>query len=106
MLRFDSESELESHALGRSLLSMIRDDCIDFDTLRTRMPVVAQPNPFDALRHRLATTTLAIRELHAQVHLVLAFPPYTCASEYMCFDFEGASGLVCYAVHTLGLQLL
>ena len=75
MLRFDSESGLESHSLGCSLLSMIRDDGIDFDTLPPRMPIVAQLNPFDTVRQRLATTALAIRDLHTQVYLVLASPP-------------------------------
>lgn len=75
MLRFDSESQLQSHALGCSLLSMIRDDGIDFDTLPPRMPVVAQLNPFDAIRQRLAITAEAIQELRAQVFLVQASPP-------------------------------
>ena len=80
MLRFDSESELESHELGRSLLSMIRDevDCHDHFPLRATLP--PQSSPFDLVRERLAAAGLAIRNLHVQVQLVLA-PP---------FDFNSA----------------
>ena len=67
MLRFDSESDLESHELGRSLLSMIRDDDMGFGTLPTRAPIVALPSPFDAVRERLSAAAFAIQGLHAQV---------------------------------------
>ena len=90
MIRFDSEEQLGSHALRCSLLSMIRDDGSDGDTLPVRMPVVAQPNPFDAIRQRLATTGEAIQELRAQVFLVQAYPPFRI---YVCSDFHASRAL-------------
>ena len=71
MLRFDSESELESHDLGRSLLSMLRDDDIGLQSLPNTTPPPPMPSPFDLVRDRLAAAGLAIRNLHAQVHLLL-----------------------------------
>ena len=73
MLRFDSESYLESHELGRILLSMIRDDDDGFFTLPPHVPVVALPSPFDVVRERLSAAALAIQGLHAQVQLVIEF---------------------------------
>ena len=35
MLRFDSEEELDSHELGRSLLFMVRNEDVDVDGLPT-----------------------------------------------------------------------
>ena len=67
MLRFDSEIELEAHELGRSLLLMIRSDGIDRDCLPGLVSRAVHPNPFDVVRERLHTTTLAIQDLHAQV---------------------------------------
>jgi hypothetical protein len=67
MVRFDSERELQSHELGRSLLFMIRDDESGFETVPRSIGLIAPTNPFDALRERLAAADLAIRGLHAQV---------------------------------------
>ena len=69
MVRFDSEAELESHELGRSLLFMVRDDANGLDVLPRSMPHVAAYNPFDAVRERLAAASHAILGLHQQVHL-------------------------------------
>ena len=67
MHRFDSESELESHELGRSLLFMIRNDDMGLHTLPQRSTEDAPVNPFDAVRERLAAAELAIRALAPQV---------------------------------------
>ena len=70
MHRFDSEAALESHSLGQSLLSMLRDDDSGFETFPVQVPTyVARPNPFDAVRERLAVAASAIRGLQAQVQL-------------------------------------
>ena len=69
MVRFDSEQELQSHELGRSLLFMIRDEDSGFETMPRSDVLIAPTNPFDAVRERLAAADLAIRDLHAQVLL-------------------------------------
>ena len=69
MLRFDSELELESHELGRSLLFMVRDDDIGFESLSRVVPLATPANPFDLIRERLAAAGSAIRDLHVHVHL-------------------------------------
>ena len=74
ILRFDSESELESHDLGRSLLSMIWDENIGHDNLPLPAPLPPHPSPFDLVRERLAAAGLAIRALHEEVHLAVAPP--------------------------------
>ena len=76
MLRFDSESELESHELGRSLLAMLRDEDIGHNNLPLPASLPPMPSPFDLVRERLAAANLAIRTLRAQVHLLL--PPHIC----------------------------
>lgn len=73
MLRFDCEAELESHALGRSLLLLVRDGDGGFENVPPRIQIVPPPNPFDAVRARLSTIDLAIRGLHTQVHLIVGF---------------------------------
>lgn len=67
MLRFDSEVELQTHALGRSLLAMLRDEDNNLEGLPRRAVLDTTPNPFDAVRDRLAAVDSAIRNLHAQV---------------------------------------
>ena len=67
MHRFDSETELESNELGRSLLYMIRNDDMGFHTLPQRISFNASVNPFEAVRERLAAAQLAIRDLSEQV---------------------------------------
>lgn len=74
MCRFDSELELESHELGRSLLFMIRDDDVGLISTPHPAPVQVVDNPFNDVRERLAAAAMAIRELHPQVPmLVLLF---------------------------------
>ena len=68
MCRFDSEAELETHDLGRSLLMMVRDDNMCLERLPRQPPVLAPTNLFDVFRERLAAADLAIRDLHPQVH--------------------------------------
>lgn len=70
MHRFDSESDLESHELGRSLLYMIRDEDMGLHTLPTPPSFIAPVNPFDAVHERLAAAELAIRVLRPQVTLM------------------------------------
>jgi hypothetical protein len=76
MRRFDSETELESHELGRSLLFMIRNDDMDIHTLPQRVPFDAPVNPFEAVRERLAAAELAIRDLCPQVTGVASIHVY------------------------------
>ena len=68
MLRFDSEVDLGSHELGRSLLFMIRDEDGDLDGLPSLHRIERPSNPFEVVRERLAAVTLAIQELQPQVH--------------------------------------
>ena len=67
--RFDYESELESHELGRTLLSMIRDEDTGHDIRPHREHIVAAANPFDGIRERFAAAASAICNLQPQVHL-------------------------------------
>ena len=67
MLRFDSESELECHELGRSLLFMVRDDDVGAESLPQRAPILPTANPFDVVRERLAAADMAIQALNLQV---------------------------------------
>ena len=87
MVRFDSELELESHELGRSLLFMLRDDATTLDILPQSFHVVPMSNSFDAVRERLAVAGLAIRSLHQQVHytLVLTFLGSICLQHFNSF---------------------
>ena len=70
MVRFDSEEELESHELGRSLLWMVRDDDAEFDSFPVHARTIQRANPFEDIRQRLAAVDVAIHGLHAQVHVV------------------------------------
>ena len=85
MLRFDSESKLQTHELGRSLLCMIRDEDIGLHNLPLRAPLPAHPSPFDLVRERLAEVGLAITNLHAQVHMAIAPPPQLLIYKLMCY---------------------
>ena len=67
MLRFDSEEELESHELGRSLLFMVRDVEAEFDSFPVHARTIQRADPFEDIRHRLAAVDVAIHGLHAQV---------------------------------------
>lgn len=66
MHRFDSQQQLESHVLGRSLLAMIADEDGCFETAPHQIPIVARPNLFDSVRERLATAASAIQDLQVQ----------------------------------------
>ena len=49
MSRFDSEEEIESHALGQSLLFMVRDDAIGNNSVPRLVPVTAPTTLFSSL---------------------------------------------------------
>ena len=77
MLRFDSEWELETHELGRSLLYMLRNDDLGLDSMPRQVHLETRVNPFDDIRERLAASAIAIREMHDQVlpiHPCLLYP--------------------------------
>lgn len=67
MLRFDSEVQLQSHELGRPLLSMIGSEGAEFECLPQSLSIPPRPNPFQGVRERLALAALAIQDLNAQV---------------------------------------
>lgn len=67
MRRFDSESDLESHELGRSLLCMLHDDDMGMHSFPPAVAIASPANPFDLVRERLAATNMAIRGLQHQV---------------------------------------
>ena len=67
MRRFDSETELESHELGRSLLCMVNDDDMGLHTFGTAPAIASAANPFELVRERLAAAGMAIRGLQHQV---------------------------------------
>ena len=69
MGRYDSEAELQTHELGRSLLFMIRDDDMQFEGLPRAEPPHAPSNPFADVRERLVAMDSAIRDLRPQVHI-------------------------------------
>ena len=73
MLRCDDERELESHELGRSLLSMIRDDNADLEMLPRPIRIDPPSNPFEVIRAGLAAVEVALRGLRPQVHVVMGF---------------------------------
>jgi hypothetical protein len=77
MLRFDSERELETHELGRSLLGMIQNDDTGIDGVHRLLEFGIQANPFDALRTRLVAAETAIRELQPQVLLYTYYLMHT-----------------------------
>lgn len=68
MHRFDSETDLESHELGQSLLFMICDEDAHFNRLPMGVPNVYRGNPFVAIRERLAVVGMAIHDLRLQVN--------------------------------------
>ena len=73
MERFDSEPELESHELGRSLLFMIRHDEIGFPVMAQLDAPRAREDPFAIIRERLAAAEYAIHDLQPQVPLLRGF---------------------------------
>jgi hypothetical protein len=70
MPRFDSERELETHELGRSLLCMLRDEQMGLQSVPQADVLPVRENPFDLIRDRLAATEFAIRHLQPQVSIV------------------------------------
>lgn len=67
MRRFDSESDLESHELGRSLLCMLHDDDMAMHGFPVRVAIPSTANPFDFVREHLAAAGTAIRGLQQHV---------------------------------------
>lgn len=67
MLRYDSELELGSHDLGRSLLCTLRNDNVELGGLPRQTELPVRANPFAGLTERLSKAAMAIRDLHAQV---------------------------------------
>lgn len=105
MLRFDSERELESHELGRSLLFMIRDEDMGFPTCPRQNVVNAPNNPFDVIRERLAAADLAIRDLHAQVHLLQLLCLHGRLEIFLCSPGQRHCGLYVAALVS-GIRIL
>ena len=70
MHRFDSQHELESHALGRALLAMLADEGGCFENAPEAAPIAARPSPFDIVRERLAPAASAIRHLQVQAYIL------------------------------------
>jgi hypothetical protein len=88
MVRFNSEVELESHNLGRSLLFMVRDDADGIDTLPARVPLMPTTSPFDEVRERLSAAGHAIRVMHEQVQLQPFFCTTNVDIHIYCGSFE------------------
>ena len=65
--RFDSASELQSNALGRSLLHMIREDDSGLPVTHANRSPDVPMNPFNAIRARLSEMDMAIQGLQPQV---------------------------------------
>jgi hypothetical protein len=109
MLCFDSVSELESHDLGRSLLSMVRDEDDGLRTYSERRHVQDSLNigadPFDAIRARLAAVDLAFQGLQPQVHIVVGDTEKMDVPSKKALIFNVHFGL-CHScnVSTLGLR--
>jgi hypothetical protein len=71
MHRFDSELVLETHALGRSLLLMLRDDNMGLQVLPPPLRYAPAVNPFDSIRSRLHAVDSAFQGLRPHVCLVV-----------------------------------
>ena len=67
MHMFDSELELQSTELGRSLLCMLEDDDVGFGGFDRQPEHVVRDDPFAGLRDRLAAVGTAIQTLQHQV---------------------------------------
>ena len=94
MVRFDSERQLESHELGRSLLAMLRDDDVCFDTLEHHDPHPTVSNPFQIVRERLAAAALAMQGLRYEVNILLALCATTVLACWPHFSLQFASTLL------------
>jgi hypothetical protein len=95
---FDSETELESHELGRSLLYMIRNDDAGLPGFYRHEPINVPANPFADLRERLAAVDLAIHDLHPQVKWspVLICRHYTGCKFRVSFVLEFTHFVACF----------
>lgn len=71
MLRFDSEADLATHDLGRSLLLMLHDDDAGMRIVPPRVQMSALVSPFAVIRTRLAAMGEAFQTLQPQVHQAL-----------------------------------
>lgn len=91
--RFDSEAELQSHNLGRSMLQMVRDDGAGLHQLPPRPHSSPSPNPFDAIRTTLAACDTALQGMQPQVHVGLDVPPLV--RGHRCCSCRGASQSAC-----------
>ena len=74
MLRFDSKPVMESTELGRSLLHMVREQDVGFESLPRFTTIIPPTNPFDVVRKRLAAAGRAIHDLHPQVYPLMCLP--------------------------------
>ena len=93
MLRFDSEVELESHVLGRSLLFMVNDDAIGNDSMPRLVPITAPADPFQLVREASScwfsdsgTPTTGPSLPHKSLRDILYDLPCNCNS-YKAFEF-------------------
>lgn len=100
MFRYDSEEELESHDLGRSLLFMVREDGIGNDIVPRLVPIETPYDPFQLVRERLAAAGSAILGLQQQVQ---PNPPLLC----MCnlpMNIGLSFNMSCIAVATIAMS--
>ena len=67
MLRFDSETDLQSHELGRALLNMLHDDNLGIHNFPHQLDIASPVDPFEIFRERLAAAGMAILSLQQQV---------------------------------------
>jgi hypothetical protein len=84
MVRFDSEAELGSHELGRSMLQMLHGDEGGLQIMRPPVVVLPQISPFAAIRSTLAAMDVALQAMRPQVHIACdvtcfcSLPGYSC----------------------------
>jgi hypothetical protein len=69
MLRFDSEADLRSHNLGRSMLEMCRDDDAGLHQMLPLGRSATASDPFEAIRTTLAAVDTAFQAMQPQVHV-------------------------------------
>ena len=71
MVRFDSEAELGSHELGRSMLQMLHGDEGGLHIMPPPLPAPTAVSPFAATRATLAAMDVALQTMRPQVHIDL-----------------------------------
>lgn len=98
MARFDSESDLQSTELGRSLLAMIQDDDDGLYNLPHLATIDSPVNPFSVVRERLASVDLAMRGLHPYVHSLMCLPCKAEITNFFCFCHSLCQYLLCVRV--------